>query len=223
MEKVIPKWVFVVDLNSCIGCNACMVACAQENQTPYWSEKWRTKVEQIEIGEFPQVKRVFFPHLCMQCQNTPCLYACPTGATYKTEEGIVLVNYERCIGCEACVIACPYDARYPYDSEDVEECKKLYGEEAIHTTPHIDKCTWCYHRIKEGLVPACVETCPTNCRMFGDLNEDSYVSRLVLEGKAVPLSPHLGTEPKVFYVTSKETPTGDISHHHGEPPYRKTI
>ncbi len=223
MEKVIPKWVFVVDLNSCVGCNACMAACAQENQTPYWSNKWRTKVEQLEIGEFPEAKRVFFPHLCMQCQNTPCYYACPTGATYKTEEGIVLVNHERCIGCEACVIACPYGARYPYESDDVDECEKLYGEEARHTTPHIDKCTWCYHRLKEGLEPACVETCPTNCRMFGDLNVDSYVSRLVLEGKAIPLSPQLGTEPKVFYVTSKETPVGVVSHHLNEPPYKQTI
>ncbi|HID79491.1 MAG TPA: 4Fe-4S dicluster domain-containing protein, partial [Aquificales bacterium] len=125
-KKTLPNWVFVIDLNTCVGCNACMAACAQENQSPYWAKKWRTKVDQAEVGVGDNVGRIFFPRLCMHCQNTPCYYACPTGATYKTPEGVVMVNQDLCIGCEACVIACPYDARYRYESEDVEQNKKLY-------------------------------------------------------------------------------------------------
>ena len=136
-RKKAPNWAFVIDLNSCIGCNACMAACAQENQTPYWAEKFRTKVEQAEVGRGDNVGRIFFPRLCMHCQNTPCYYACPTGATYKTPEGVVMVDQDKCIGCEACVTACPYDARYRYELEDVEVNKKLFGEEfSIHQSPY---------------------------------------------------------------------------------------
>ena len=203
----LPNWAFVIDLNSCIGCNACMAACTQENQTPYWAEKFRTKVEQAELVQGDNVGRFFFPRLCMHCQNTPCYYACPTGATYKTPEGVVMVNQDICIGCEACVTACPYDARYRYDYEDVVKNKELFGEEfSVHQVPHVDKCTFCYHRITKGLEPACVSTCPTDCRMWTDLNNpEDPVAQLVLSGRAKPLAEHLGTNPKVYYIAPSST------------------
>jgi len=103
----------------------------------------------------------------------------------------------------------PYDARYHYESEDVEQNKKLYGEEfSIHKVPHIDKCTFCYHRITKGLEPACVSTCPTDCRMWGDLNDpNDPVAEIVRSGRAKPLAEHLGTNPKVYYVGLDSLPS----------------
>ena len=195
------RYGMVINLQACVGCGACMVACATENETPFWNDKFRTHVEDKTEGEFPDVQRVFLPRLCMHCEDTPCQKACPTGATYVTEEGIVLVNQDRCIGCFACIVACPYDARYPYEKEEVEREKEIFGEEGIHRVPHVDKCTFCVHRVREGREPACVETCPTGARIFGDLDDpESEVHRLAISGEAKPLRPELGTHPKVFYI-----------------------
>jgi len=195
------RYGMVMDLRVCVGCQACMVACSTENHTPFWNDKFRTKVEDITKGAYPDVQRIFLPRLCMHCENTPCLNACPTGATYMTEEGIVKVNYDRCIGCFACMIACPYDARYAYEKEDVEHAETLYGEDSSHPLPHVDKCTFCDHRLAEGRLPACVETCPTGARIFGDLDDpESEVYHLSVSGVAKPLRPELGTAPKVFYI-----------------------
>ncbi len=122
------RYGMVMDMRTCVGCQACMAACTAENQTPFWNEKFRTHVEDKAEGIFPDVRRVLLPRLCMHCENTPCLTACPTGATYMTEDGIVKVNYDRCIGCYACCIACPYDARYAYDGEDVKKEEEVYGK-----------------------------------------------------------------------------------------------
>ena len=197
------RYGMVIDLRTCVGCQACMVACTTENQTPFWSDKFRTHVEDKEKGTYPDVHRILLPRLCMHCENTPCLSACPTGATYKTRDGIVLVNYDRCIGCYACCIACPYDARYPYESDDVTREKELYGKNVTHEVPHVDKCTFCEHRIAEHREPACVSTCPTQTRIFGDLDDpSSAVHKLATSGKATALNQGLGTSPKVFYIPS---------------------
>ncbi len=196
------RFAMVMDMNSCVGCLACMAACSTENQTPFWSDKFRTVVEDKSIGNYPDVRRVFLPRLCMHCENAPCEAACPTGATYITEEGIVKVDYDRCIGCFACMIACPYDARYAYDSHDVEQDREMNGDNASHLVPHVDKCTFCDHRLKDGKEPACVETCPTNARIFGDLDDvNSEVHKLAKSGKAKALRPELGTHAKVFYLS----------------------
>ncbi|ACF14304.1 4Fe-4S ferredoxin iron-sulfur binding domain protein [Chloroherpeton thalassium ATCC 35110] len=195
------RYGMVMDMRACVGCQACMAACSMENQTPYWSEKFRTHVEDSAHGEYPNVRRELLPRLCMHCENTPCLSACPTGATYKTEDGIVRINYDRCIGCYACMIACPYDARYPYDGDDVEKAEALYGSDCSHTMPHVDKCSFCEHRVKSGLEPACAATCPTGARIFGDLDDpNSEVHKLSVSGIARPLRAELGTSPKVFYI-----------------------
>ena len=193
-------YAMVIDLNTCVGCNACMAACAMENQTPVWKNKWRTYVHEKEIGTTEQVRRRFFPRLCNHCDNPPCLTVCPTGATYKRGDGIVLVDPERCMGCRACAMACPYDARYEVTYDDIKTGKEFYGE-LQRQSPSMDKCSFCAHRLDKGLKPACVETCVGSARMFGDLdNPADPVTQLVASGVAQPLMPHLGTKPNVYYI-----------------------
>jgi Fe-S-cluster-containing dehydrogenase component len=190
----------VIDLNTCVGCNACMAACAIENQTPVWKGKWRTYVHDKEIGVTEQVRRRFFPRLCNHCSNPPCLTVCPTGATYKRADGIVLVDPERCMGCRACAMACPYNARYEVTYDDIREGREFYGE-LQREDPSMDKCSFCAHRVEQGRKPACVETCVGSARMFGDLDDPSDpVAQIVASGVAQPLMQHLGTRPNVYYI-----------------------
>ena len=195
------RYIMVIDLNTCVGCNACMAACAIENQTPVWAGKFRTYVHDKEIGtgEFPH--RRFFPRLCNHCANPPCMKVCPTGATYKKPNGIVMVDEKLCMGCRACMMACPYEARIEYTYHDVAEGREFYGQEYRRQAPSIDKCTFCDHRVEKGLKPACVETCVGSARMFGDLDDATDpVAQLVTSGVARPLLEHLGTDPSVFYI-----------------------
>ena len=195
------RYGMVLNLKTCVGCGACIAACALENQTPYWDDKYRTHVEDVITGVFPSVSREFIPRLCMQCENPPCVSACPTKASHIAEGGIVLVDQNRCIGCKACMVACPYDARYVYDRKDVKRAHALYAEDLVQVLPHIDKCTFCKHRLDEGREPACAETCPTDSRIFGDLDDpESEVHCLSTSGIAKPLKPEMGTNPKVFYI-----------------------
>jgi Fe-S-cluster-containing dehydrogenase component len=130
------------------------------------------------------VKKAFFvPKLCNHCENPPCVQVCPVGATYKTPDGVVLIDEKYCIGCRYCVQACPYGARY-------------FNEETQTT----DKCTWCYHRITKGLKPACVEVCPVNARIFGDLNDPaSDISVFIRTHRVSVLKAWTGNGPHVFY------------------------
>jgi tetrathionate reductase subunit B len=129
-------------------------------------------------------KAFFVPKLCNQCSNPACVQVCPVGATYKTKDGVVLVDDTRCIGCRYCVQACPYGARY------FDERKRVP-----------DKCTWCYHRITKGLQPACVESCPTGARVFGDMRDrQSPVSLFVRNNHVQVLKPESGNSPNVFYI-----------------------
>lgn len=196
---------FGVQVNKCIGCNRCVVACKTENHVPKDPFFFRTWVEEyiidndgdvfvqtvgiktgrgLESFEEKNMLRSFFvPKLCNQCKNPPCVQVCPVGATFQTEDGVVLVNKDTCVGCRYCIQACPYGARY------------------LHPDTHTaDKCTFCYHRVKKGLLPACVEVCPTQARLFGDLNSGaSPLTRLKRMNKIHVLKPGLNTEPKVFY------------------------
>lgn len=201
-----PFYGMGIDIDKCIGCGKCMEACKIENDVPRepfffrtWVERYvikrdgRVTIQSIgtatnpsgEVETEKEILRSFFvPKLCNQCANPPCVQVCPVGATFQTEDGVVLVNSTTCIGCRYCIQACPYGARY------------LHPEKKT-----ADKCTFCYHRISQGLLPACVEVCPTQARMFGDVNSvASPLARLTRMNKIHVLKPHLNTEPKVYYA-----------------------
>ena len=196
-----------IEIDKCIGCSRCVEACKTENKVPKVPYFFRTWVERYVINadhevtvecinvqregakelasEGREVLRSFFvPKLCNQCANPPCVQVCPVGATFQTKDGVILVDDKRCVGCRYCIQACPYGARY------------LHPEKGT-----ADKCTFCYHRIVKGLLPACVEVCPTQARIFGDMS--SKASRLVRfhrMNKVHVLKPDLNTEPKVYYA-----------------------
>lgn len=193
-----------IQVDKCIGCGRCVEACKEENNVPRdpffyrtWVERYviRKKgtvtVQNIDRGQAmvepamdKDILRSFFvPKLCNQCDNPPCVQVCPVGATFKTEDGVILVDEDRCIGCRYCIQACPYGARYLHPEKETA-----------------DKCTFCYHRITKGLLPACVEVCPTQARIFGDVRSSaSPLARFKRMNKIHVLKPFLNTEPKVSY------------------------
>lgn len=177
-----PHWAMVVDVGKCIGCQACTMSCIMENAVP--EDSFRTVVSTYEVHDAARTGTYMLPRLCNHCDNPPCVPVCPVGATFKREDGAVLVDGDRCVGCAYCVQACPYDARF-----------------INHDTGKADKCTFCAHRLAAGLLPACVETCVGGARIFGDLNDPkSQVSRLVNEKETKVLKPEMGTKPNVFYI-----------------------
>jgi Fe-S-cluster-containing dehydrogenase component len=172
----------VIDAGRCIHCAACVVACKAENAVGEGHS--RNRLTEEEHGAYPALSVNMAPSQCMQCDDAPCVQVCPTGASYRDAAGIVMVDADDCIGCRYCVQACPYNARY--------------FDEASGT---VDKCTFCSHRVLGGGVPACVATCPTKTRTFGDLDDrDSPVARLVASGRVDVRLPHAGTAPKVYYL-----------------------
>jgi len=195
----------VVDPAKCIGCGRCMEACKAENDVPAdpgmcrtWVERYilttdgQTIVQSLDergpnkpaVDETRILRTFFVPKLCNQCAKAPCVQVCPVGATFTTPDGVVLVDKDYCIGCRYCIQACPYGARY-----------------LDPRTRTADKCTFCYHRITKGLVPACVEVCPAGARIFGELKDrNSPLARYLRFSMLQVLKPHLNTEPKVYYA-----------------------
>ncbi len=172
----------VIDLRRCTSCHACSVACKSEFGVPLGV--FRSWVKIREKGKFPHVKKEFLPRLCNHCDNPPCTRVCPVNATYALGNGTVIVDDDVCIGCKACISACPYNSRF--------------FNPITHTT---NKCDFCLHRVENGVVPACVNACPADARTFGDLSDqDSDAAKLVARNTTVALKPELGTKPQVLYI-----------------------
>ena len=172
---------FALLSDSCIGCHACTVACKSEHDVPLGVN--RTWLKYIETGEFPNTGRTFSVMRCNHCDDAPCMTICPTSALHRAPNGVVDFDDSRCIGCKACMNACPYDA--------------IYINPATNTA---HKCNFCNHRVEVGLEPACVVVCPTHAIVTGDLDDpDSEISRILSRDKTAVRAPEQGTNPKVFY------------------------
>ena len=182
-----PNYGFAIDLRKCIGCHACTIACKAEHQIPIGVN--RCWVKTVEKGSFPDTRRFFFPVLCNQCDEAPCVRICPTNALFKRRDGIVDLNGASCIGCRACMEACPYD--------------QLFIDPNTHTA---EKCNFCANRVENKLQPACVSVCPTECRIFGDLDDPaSEVAQIVQREAFMLRKPEKGTQPKIFYLGAEES------------------
>jgi len=206
------RWVFVVDTTKCIGCGMCVKACQTENELPYnvnlartWVERYIQKKDGTLIVDSPKqardgfiknnplglevsktdiAKAFFVPKLCNQCDQPSCVEVCPVGATYKTPDGVVLVDRKWCIGCAVCISNCPYGARF------------------LHPTLMVvEKCNFCYHRITKGLKTACVDACAFGARMIGNIKDPGDpVTQIIMEERVAVLKPQYNTNPQVFYI-----------------------
>ena len=181
-----PTFGFLIDNRKCIGCHACTVACKSEHEVPIGVD--RTWVKYIEKGEFPNTRRMFTVMRCNHCEWAPCVTICPVTALYRRADGVVDFNNERCIGCKACMQACPYDA--------------LYIDPESNTAA---KCNFCTHRLEVGLEPSCVVVCPERAIVAGDLDDSaSEISRLINRFPVQVRKPEKGTKPKLYYIDGDE-------------------
>lgn len=208
----------VIDLNVCVGCHACVTSCKEWNtsgtagymsdERPYGKDPagvFFNRVQTFELGRYPDTETVHFPKSCLHCEEPPCVPVCPTGASYKREsDGIVLVDPEKCIGCNYCSWACPYGAR------ELDENQKI-----------MKKCTLCVDRIYDESLPeserkpACVMACPAEARLFGDVSDPgSEVSELIRESDGYQLMPEWGTKPANHYLPRRKA---SITSHVDEP------
>lgn len=185
MEKLMPRLGMLIDLRTCIGCHACSVACKAEFDIPLGV--FRDTVKYVEEGTYPKATRHFIPILCNHCEDAPCVKACPTGAIIRLENGEVVINQGDCNVNRFCMAACPYGAIYIDPDQHVAQ-----------------KCTFCEHRTAQGMQPACVDACPTHCRIFGDLDDPH--SPIAQKAHAHPITvwkPDAGTQPRVLYIDPK--------------------
>lgn len=222
------RWIMVIDIRKCVGCHACTIACIAENKLPP-GVVYRP-VATREFGEYPNVRIAFLPRPCMHCENPSCVPVCPVRATWKRPDGIVVIDYDKCIGCRSCLNACPYGSRTsdfgryysdgaaegaptddrrplygpvsPYEHKPSNEYAKNW-ERAGHRSPvgNARKCHFCLHRLEVGLLPMCVTTCIGRATYFGDSNDpDGLVVELTTKNNVQVLLEHWGNKPQCYYI-----------------------
>jgi Fe-S-cluster-containing dehydrogenase component len=210
------RWGMVVDLDKCIGCEYCLRACSAVNDVPA-EAPWNIVVpERTSTG-----RTFFFSRPCLHCQHAPCVEVCPVRATYVRGDGLVIMDYDRCIGCRYCEVACPYDARrFNWETrQDENAYAPTWGRPEVERRPRgvVEKCTFCVHRIDAGTergltpgvdaeaTPACVNICPVGARVFGNLKDpQSRVAQVVASNPTLRLREELGTDPSVYYIPPRE-------------------
>jgi len=210
------SWAMAIDQDSCTGCGYCTLACQAHNDSPP-EIQWTRVIFDRKIGN----REVFLPRPCQHCDHAPCISVCPVKASYKRADGIVMMDYDRCIGCRYCQIACPYQARAFNWKEFVSDNPAVpdFGKPEVERRPRgvVEKCSFCYHRIDRGLEqglqpgvdtfasPACVVACPVNARIFGDLNDpDSNVNQALKSNPYYQLRPDMGNHPRVYYLPVRD-------------------
>jgi molybdopterin-containing oxidoreductase family iron-sulfur binding subunit len=214
----------VIDLGKCIGCRRCMYACKRENNvsdtiSPPYIMVFQTQASTgITSGNFPSADRPwegttmyytklredkwYMPVQCNHCDNAPCVQVCPTGASYKDPDGLVLIDYDKCIGCRYCMTACPYNARRFNWWEPKISADRINPLVPMRRHGVVEKCTFCVHRTRRGQFTRCVEVCPNNARTFGNFNDpDSTVSKLIETERNFRIKEGLNTEPRIWYMT----------------------
>ena len=227
----VPQWGMAIDLDRCTGCEACVVACAAENNVPTAGEdqaamgraKHWIRVDRYYEGEFPDIKVRYRPVLCQHCDNAPCEPVCPVYATYQNAEGLNVQVNSRCIGTRYCAVNCPYTVRF-FDwfapEWDAPLDLQLNPDVSVRPVGVVEKCTFCAHRIKRAKLdadaegrpladgdvqPACVQSCPAEAMTFGDMSDpESKVSEKIGSGRSEQYLGELGTKPRVFYLSKAE-------------------
>ncbi|MDD5468062.1 MAG: 4Fe-4S dicluster domain-containing protein [Anaerolineales bacterium] len=210
------RWGMLINLDKCIGCEYCLRACAATNDVAP-DKPWNLVVKEKTTSG----RTFFFSRPCLHCQHAPCVEVCPVRATYHREDGLVVMDYDRCIGCRYCEVACPYDARkFNWEARTDENAFiPTWGIAEVERRPRgvVEKCTFCMHRIDAGLkrgqipgksreaTPACVNICPVGARLFGDLNDpNGPISKEIAKNATFVLREDLGTNPNVLYIPPKE-------------------
>ncbi len=204
------RYAMAIDLKDCIGCHTCAVACKSANNLP--NEIWWNRVLTIggdsmdtSAGTYPNNQMQYLPVNCQHCENPACVKACPVGATYKREEdGIIIQDYDKCIGCRMCMVACPYNARsFNWKKPEYYVDFALGDSDApVHQYDVVEKCTFCVNRIARGEKPACMELCPGRARYWGDLDDpESEVSKAIKGRNYIKMLEEKGTKPSIFYLT----------------------